>query len=135
MTIATLGCKPGAQPEPSEPPAVVAGAETDPVGADTREGEYVMQYGEQTIHVFADPELGDEVDRLFLLFGDLLAEQVPLTADTRLPIGWTTLSFAADHQGLTVEEPNYDDEPEANDPGPAAGRAAAGRRARRGDRL
>lgn len=111
MTVATLGCKPEVAIEPPEPDA---SADLEPLSADAREGEYVMPYGEQTIYVYADPALGTEVDRLFLLFEDLLAESVPLTADTRLPIGWTTLSFAADHDRLIVEEPDYANDPEAN---------------------
>jgi hypothetical protein len=74
--------------------------------------EHVMAYGERTIHVYADPSLAVEVARLFALFEDLAAEQVPLDRTTRLPIGWTTLSFAAEGDRLIVEEPDYANQPE-----------------------
>jgi hypothetical protein len=107
-----LGCKPAPLVEPVGVEATVL----DPAGdhADGRAGEFVMPYGDQTIYVYADPALSGEVERLFALFGDLLAESVPLSATTRLPIGWTTLSFAADHERLIVEEPDYANDPEAN---------------------
>lgn len=73
-----------------------------------------MPYGERTIHVFADPALAPEVARLFALFEDLRAEQVPLDRTTRLPIGWTTLSFAVEGPRLIVEEPDYANQPETH---------------------
>jgi hypothetical protein len=76
------------------------------------DNEFTLPYGARTIHVYADPELDGEVARLFLLFEDLRAEAVPLTEQTRLPIGWTTLSFTDDGERLIVQEPDYDHEPE-----------------------
>jgi hypothetical protein len=75
-------------------------------------GERAMQYGDRTIYVYADPSLSYEVDRLFALFRDLQAEQVPIDRNTRLPIGWTTLSFAVEGDRLIVEEPDYANQPE-----------------------
>lgn len=111
MTLTALGCKPAPQLEPPVADAIV---DPDPNDPNDRAGEYTMPYGAHTIVVHADPALRGEVDRLFLLFEDLLAESVPLTETTRLPIGWTTLSFVVDHDRLLVEEPDYDDDPEAN---------------------
>jgi hypothetical protein len=79
---------------------------------EARDDEYVMSYGDSTIYVYADPSLKTEVDRLFLLFEDFRLEQVPLDAGTRLPIGWTTLSFSVEGNRLVVMEPNYDNAPE-----------------------
>jgi hypothetical protein len=77
------------------------------------DNEFTLPYGARTIHVYADPALDGEVARLFLLFEDLRAEAVPLTEQTRLPIGWTTLSFTDDGERLVVQEPDYDNEPES----------------------
>ncbi len=85
-----------------------------PTPAPTRDNEHVMAYGERTIHVFADPSLEPEVARLFALFTDLANEQVPLDRTTRLPVGWTTLSFALDGSRLIVEEPDYENQPETH---------------------
>jgi hypothetical protein len=93
---------------------------TTPAVVDTDEperapdNEFTLRYGTRTIHVYADPALDGEVARLFLLFEDLRAEAVPLTEQTRLPIGWTTLSFTDDGQRLVVQEPDYDHEPESH---------------------
>jgi hypothetical protein len=76
------------------------------------DNEFTLPYGARTIHVYADPALDGEVSRLFLLFEDLRAEAVPLTEQTRLPIGWTTLSFTDDGKRLIVQEPDYDHQPE-----------------------
>jgi hypothetical protein len=78
------------------------------------DNQFVLPYGARTIHVYADPALDGEVARLFLLFEDLRAEAVPLTEQTRLPIGWTTLSFIDDGEHLIVQEPDYDNEPESH---------------------
>jgi hypothetical protein len=78
------------------------------------DNEFVMSYGAREIHVYADPALDGEVARLFLLFEDLRAEAVPLSDQTRLPIGWTTLSFTDDGKRLIVQEPDYDHEPETH---------------------
>lgn len=78
------------------------------------DNEFTLPYGARTIHVYADPALDGEVARLFLLFEDLRAEAVPITDQTRLPIGWTTLSFTDDGARLIVQEPDYDQEPESN---------------------
>lgn len=94
-------------------------ATTTPPLADTDgperapDNEFTLAYGARTIHVYADPALDGEVARLFLLFEDLRAEAVPLTEQTRLPIGWTTLSFSDDGERLVVQEPDYDHEPES----------------------
>ena len=77
------------------------------------DNEFTLPYGARTIHVYADPALDGEVARLFLLFEDLRAEAVPITETTRLPIGWTTLSFTDDGERLVVQEPDYDHEPES----------------------
>ncbi|KIG13222.1 hypothetical protein DB30_00445 [Enhygromyxa salina] len=108
--IVLLGCR--AEPVVVEPDAAAVGV--DPATEVERPGEWVVDYGDQTLLVHADPALGGEVERLLLLFGDLLAESVPITEQTRLPIGWTTLSFVADHGRLVVEEPDYPNDPEAN---------------------
>jgi hypothetical protein len=79
-----------------------------------RDDEHVMSYGDRMIYVYADPSLKTEVARLFLLFEDLRAEQVQLDSTTRLPIGWTTLSFAVEDERLVVEEPDYDNQPETH---------------------
>ena len=103
-------------PDPSgeaESEAADAGDEVDDT-APTRDGEHVMRYDDRDIYVYADPELGREVERLFLLFEDLRAEAVPLSTSTRLPIGWTTLSFVVEDGRLIVEEPDYDNEPESH---------------------
>jgi hypothetical protein len=92
-----------ATPEPSETP--------DEVDAGP-DNEFLMRYGARTIAVYADPRLDGEVARLFLLFEDLRAEAVPLSEQTRLPIGWTTLSFTDDGERLIVQEPDYDNQPE-----------------------
>ncbi|WP_106092052.1 immunity protein Imm33 domain-containing protein [Enhygromyxa salina] len=113
LGIVVLGLGSGCKAEPSVEPAA-AGEQPESASEGARPGEWVMAYGAQTIYVHADPALGGEVERLLLLFGDLLAESVPLTAKTRLPIGWTTLTFAADQDRLVVEEPDYDNDPEAN---------------------
>ena len=85
----------------------------DPSPAATaRDDEYVMRYDERSIYVYADPSLSLEVARLFALFEDLRAEQVPIDRSTRLPIGWTTLSFAVEGDRLIVEEPDYGNQPE-----------------------
>lgn len=78
------------------------------------DNEFTLPYGARTIHVYADPALDGEVARLFLLFEDLRAEAVPITETTRLPIGWTTLSFTDDGARLVVQEPDYDHEPESH---------------------
>lgn len=83
--------------------------------ATAREDEHAMPYGERTIYVYADPSLALEVRRLFALFEDLEAEQVPIDHTTQLPIGWTTLSFAVEGERgerLVVLEPDYANQPE-----------------------
>jgi hypothetical protein len=82
-------------------------------GPSAPEGEFSMAYGARTIQVFAAPSLAPEVDRLFLLLEDLRAESVEISPNTHLPIGWTTLTFTDDGERLTVREPNYDHDPEA----------------------
>ncbi|PRP98800.1 hypothetical protein ENSA5_29560 [Enhygromyxa salina] len=107
------GCGPErstATPDADPNPAVVTEFDQP---QPTREGEHTFAYGPQTIYVYADPSLDREVERLLLLFEDLRAESVPITAKTRIPIGWTTLSFALDGERLVVEEPDYDNEPES----------------------
>jgi hypothetical protein len=87
----------------------------EPDATAAREDEHVMAYGDRQIYVYADPSLAHEVERLFALFGDLEAEQVPLDRNTRLPIGWTTLSFAVEGERgerLVVLEPDYANQPE-----------------------
>lgn len=79
------------------------------------DGEYTLPYGDQTIYVYADPSLGVEVERLFELLGDLHDQAVPIDATTRLPIGWTTLSFAVEgehDERLVAVEPDYSNQPE-----------------------
>jgi hypothetical protein len=81
------------------------------------DGEHAMPYGERTIYVYADPALAPEVARLFALLEDLRSEQVPIDATTRLPIGWTTLSFAVEGERgerLVVQEPDYENQPETH---------------------
>jgi hypothetical protein len=94
-------------PEPTEAAGPGRAPESGP------DNEFTLPYGARTIHVYADPALDGEVARLFLLFEDLRAEAVPLTEQTRLPIGWTTLSFTDDGERLVVQEPDYDHEPES----------------------
>ncbi|MFO7566649.1 MAG: hypothetical protein R6X02_28660 [Enhygromyxa sp.] len=94
------------EPEPEAPSVEQAAASA------ARDDEHAMAYGERTIYVYADPALAPEVARLFALFEDLQAEQVPIDRTTRLPIGWTTLSFAAEGARLFVEEPDYANQPE-----------------------
>jgi hypothetical protein len=112
----TTACRPSATLEdPAADPAI----SRDPgPSADQAQGdEWTMAYGRQTLYVYADPSLAPEVARLFALFEDLAAEQVPLDLDTRLPIGWTTLSFAIEGDAgerLVVREPDYADRPETN---------------------
>jgi hypothetical protein len=91
-------------------------ASTDSAPA-ARDDEHVMPYGERTIYAYADPALAPEVARLFALFEDLRSEQVPLDADTQLPIGWTTLTFSIEGERgerLVVEEPDYANQPETH---------------------
>ncbi|EDM74339.1 hypothetical protein PPSIR1_11948 [Plesiocystis pacifica SIR-1] len=118
----SLGC----QPKPTE--TVHADAEVEGEGgAEPAEGpagatRYVLPYGEGQVVAYADAHLEGEVQRLFLLLEDLRAEQVEISTRTRLPIGWTTLSFEAPvaegpesalgTSTLVVREPDYDGEPE-----------------------
>jgi hypothetical protein len=106
LLVAASGCE--RAPATTSPP--LAPTESPERAPDN---EFTLQYGARTIHVFADPALDGEVARLFLLFEDLRAEAVPLTDKTRLPIGWTTLSFTDDGERLVVQEPDYDHEPES----------------------
>ena len=104
-----LGACPRSQTRPeTEAPTTEPATDLAPV----RAGERAMPYGDRTIYVYADPSLSREVDRLFALFRDLQAEQVAIDRSTRLPIGWTTLSFAVDGDRLIVEEPDYANQPE-----------------------
>lgn len=91
-----------------QPPPTTAPAPTTTPAPQQRENEFTMRYGARIIQVFADPSLSAEVDRLFLLFEDLQAEAVEITPNTRLPIGWTTLTFTDDGEHLVVHEPDYD---------------------------
>jgi hypothetical protein len=115
VSVLGLGCEPKRS---THTPESQAAAEPGAAGAEgptsTRDDEHVLPYGERTIYVYADPSLDAEVARLFLLLEDLRAESVPLDAQTRLPIGWTTLSFVVEGQRLVVEEPDYDNEPESH---------------------
>jgi hypothetical protein len=111
VALAACGPKPATQ----GPNAADEGAAAAEGPATTR--EYTMAYGAQTIHVYVDPSMGleHEVARLFALFEELRAESVPLDQRMRLPIGWTTLSFAVEGehgQRLIVEEPDYANQPE-----------------------
>jgi len=109
-----LACHPQPEAGPSTAPTDEAGAEPSPPSLG-RDDEFALPYGDKTIYVYADPELGPEVERLFALFEDFRLEAVALSPTTRLPIGWTTLGFVVEgEQGerLVVTEPNYDDEPE-----------------------
>jgi hypothetical protein len=111
--LLTSACRPPATL--SEDPSAAPGTPREPGISVTTPGEWTMPYGSQTLHVYADPSLAPEVARLFSLFEDLAAERVPLNLDTRLPIGWTTLSFAVEGdrgERLVVREPDYADRPE-----------------------
>ena len=105
LLLALSACR--AEP-PDEPSAAgEAPAQTDP---------FVMTYGDRQVYAYADPSLGSEVARLFALLDDLRRESVELSPRTRLPIGWTTLSFVpagAAGERLVVHEPDYDGDPEA----------------------
>ncbi len=116
LLIGSLLALPACEREPAtqtpEPAAAVA---PSPAAAVARDDEHSMIYGERTIYAYADPSLAVEVARLFSLLEDLAAGQVPLDRTTRLPIGWTTLSFAVEGEHgerLVVEEPDYANEPE-----------------------
>lgn len=106
-----LGCASACdRARPTDTPEPEAAATPVEAGPDN---EFTLAYGARTIFVYADPALDGEVARLFLLFEDLRAEAVPLSEQTRLPIGWTTLSFTDDGARLVVQEPDYDNEPES----------------------
>ena len=106
-------CRPSAtlsEPEPA------AAGEASGAGSSADAGEWAIPYGAQTLVVHADPSLAGEVARLLELFEELAARQVPITATTRIPIGWTTLSFAVEGERgerLVVLEPDYAGRPEA----------------------
>jgi hypothetical protein len=118
LSLAACG-RPGATLDPDGQGSDAGTNTGTTTGADasTRDDEHVMAYGAQTIYVYAAPELDREVARLFALFEDLASEQVPLDGSTRLPIGWTTLSFSIEGERgerLVVQEPNYADQPETH---------------------
>lgn len=115
VMVCSIACERSSSTRAPEPElSDRTGGEPAPV---VRDDEHSMPYGERTIYVYADPALAPEVARLFALFEDLRAEQVPIDRNTRLPIGWTTLSFAVEGERgerLVVLEPDYANQPEAH---------------------
>jgi hypothetical protein len=105
----------GPQTTTRNPQAGASDAGAEP-GLDPASGrEHVLPYGARTVYAYADKTLDHEVARLFSLLEDLRSEGATVGPDTRLPIGWTTLSFAVEGQNgerLVVEEPDYANHPE-----------------------
>jgi hypothetical protein len=105
--VASFGCKRSAHTEEPknelEPPSVAA---------QQNDGAHEFAYGNQTIHVQADPSLDGEVDRLFEVFATMRDEAFVIRDGGELPIGWTRLRFEVDGARIQVLEPDYDGDPE-----------------------
>jgi hypothetical protein len=85
-----------------------------PPGSEAPEpaSEYVHAYLGKQVLVRAAPHLRGEVERVFAVLEAMAAESFEIEDGGLLPIGWTTLRFSVHGDRISLQEPDYDGDPE-----------------------